>query len=150
MAVLHMDGTIEALVKVIEDKPSAMFGQYGNACEFFAVQCMAHMSEEPLAHESLSRALKLLTRMISDDGDYTDRPMRREAARAVRNMAGRNPHQFIQQLGSESLREWYRATSTTLLDPEMQTDVEFAKQSLAAVGFTATVPCIDQSRTSLP
>ena len=113
---------IKDLESIFDDNLPATFGQFGVACEFFAVSCFANLSEEPTLHEQLP--LKLLFSLIRH-GNYVDVTMRREAARAIRNVANENVGDFISGVGGRSvLANWHHTTYGTLADDAMRNDVD--------------------------
>ena len=118
---LHQQHVVAALASVLEAKPSKMFGQFGTACEFFAVSCMAHLSEEPFAHASLP--MQLLLPLVRS-GNYVDAGMRQEAARAIRNVAQGDPGAFVRTVGGRDvLLQWHSAAYESL-DAELQKYVD--------------------------
>merc|ERR1711998_709848 len=81
---MHNCGVVKALVDFLND--AANFGLLETAAQIFAVACLANMSEEPVVQSSLFGACPMLLGHI-DNGQYSDRAMRREAARTLRNLA---------------------------------------------------------------
>ena len=114
--ILCQAKVVKALITMLEvHKPSATFGQMGNACEFFAVTCLANMAMEPTAREQIQPAATFLLEKVSD-GEYLDRAMRREAARAVSLLS----QDDIGILGENTVEIFLRTEYKLLKDPQMR------------------------------
>jgi len=131
--VLHRCGAVPALAALLKASPAVTMGHFGAVSEAFAVTCLANLSEEPLCQASLVPCLGLLLDRVAD-GNFHDRCMRREAARALRNVArdAAGADTLIKAVGKERLASWAATTFPALLDAQMLDDAREVKQSVEA------------------
>jgi len=128
---MHKCGVVEALVGFLSN--AANFGLLETAAQIFAVACLANMSEEPIVQRSLFRACPLLLGHI-ENGQYSDRAMRREAARTLRNLAqdDEGADAMIKGCGKEKLHTFLMETLPNLEDEMMRHDAEIVQRKIQA------------------
>lgn len=129
--VLHKCGVVKALVKLLDRQDLGTGSMLTISSQMFASACLANLSEEPIVQESLYYACGLLLKKV-DNGEYADRPMRREAARTLRNLAqdDQGMDALIDQIGKPSLEVWCEEIFPKLDDDCMMTDAIVVQQRL--------------------
>lgn len=136
--VLSEVKVIGALIAMLEQQlPSTWFGQIGIACEFFAISCLANMATEPTAREQIRPAAKLLLQRVKD-GEYLDRAMRREAARAISLLSTEEDGiAILESCGRDVLGNFLERDYQSLKDLQMREHVETLKGNLERAGSCA-------------
>lgn len=129
--VLHKCGVVKALVDLLDRQDIGTGSTHAISSQMFASACLANLSEEPIAQESLYHACGLLLKKV-DNGQYSDRPMRREAARILRNLAqdDQGMNALIDQIGKPRLEVWCEETYPKLEDEDILTDAMVVQQRL--------------------
>jgi hypothetical protein len=94
------------------------------SCRLFSVTCLANLSEEPMLRDSLYDATHLFIELVGE-GTFRDRAMRREATRALRNLAqdSSGADQIIRRIGKPKLQYLSQTVFPTLNDQQMKLDV---------------------------
>lgn len=127
--LLKQEGCVRDLLAIVQDGTD--FGHVTTCARTFAVTCLANLSEESSIHDALYDAIGVLVAIIGH-GSFDDRPMRREAARCLRNLAKEvgGADEIIRRVGKEKLEAWCIDVFPTIVDPRMQSDVGVIKESL--------------------
>lgn len=127
---MHNCGVVAALVAFLDD-PNA--GLLETAAQIFAIACLANLSEEPIVQSSLYGAAPMLLEHVNN-GEYSDRAMRRECARTLRNLAqdDQGADAMIQKCGKKKLQAWCMETLPHLEDQSMMQDASIVQQKIQA------------------
>jgi len=101
------------------------------SCRLFSVSCLANLSEEPMLRDSLYETTALFVELVGE-GDFRDRAMRREATRALRNLAqdACGADQIIQRVGRAKLQMLSQSVFPALQDRQMQLNVADIQSNL--------------------
>lgn len=127
---MHRCGVVAALVKFLD---GANRGLLETAAQIFAIACLANMSEEPVVQSSLYGAAPMLLSHVNN-GEYSDRAMRRECARTLRNLAqdDQGADAMIERCGTKTLESWCMDTLPTLEDQAMRQDAAIVREKVQA------------------
>jgi len=127
---MHNCGVVPALVDFLNDCSA---GLLETAAQIFAIACLANMSEEPIVQSSLYGAAPMLLDQVNN-GQYSDRAMRREAARTLRNLAqdDEGADAMIEKCGTKKLLSWATETLPHLEDLSMKQDAAIVQEKIQA------------------
>ena len=127
---MHNCGVVAALVAFLNDTTT---GLLETAAQIFAIACLANLSEEPIVQSSLYDATDMLLGHVSN-GEYSDRAMRREAARTLRNLAqdDQGADAMIMRCGKDKLQSWCVQTLPCLEDASMLQDATIVQEKIQA------------------
>lgn len=127
---MHNCGVVAALVAFLNDTTT---GLLETAAQIFAIACLANLSEEPIVQSSLYDATDMLLGHVSN-GEYSDRAMRREAARTLRNLAqdDQGADAMIKTCGKDKLQSWCVQTLPCLEDASMLQDATIVQEKIQA------------------
>jgi len=131
---MHKCGVVDTLVKFLEEEgEKGMSGKFEVAAQIFASACLANLSEEPIVQSSLYNATDMLLGHVSN-GVYSDRPIRREAARTLRNLAqdDEGADAMINRCGKAKLESWCVETLPSLEDASMLRDATIVQEKIQA------------------
>mmetsp|Transcript_68564 Transcript_68564/g.190825 ORF Transcript_68564/g.190825 Transcript_68564/m.190825 type:complete len:490 (-) Transcript_68564:2065-3534(-) len=127
---MHSCGIVQVLVDFLSD---ATIGLLETAAQIFAIACLANLSEEPMLQSSLYGASPMLLGHVSN-GEYSDRAMRREAARTLRNLAqdDEGADAMIKWCGKDTLESWCAKTLPGIEDASMLQDATLVQEKIMA------------------
>jgi hypothetical protein len=131
--ILHRCEVVPVLVNFLKSEPSTVL-QVGCDAELLTMVCLANLAEEPVAQSALleTGCVAMLLERVRD-GNFEDRSMRREAARALRSLAAdqAGADSIIRQVGKDRLTAWVETTfGEGLLDERMKADVVAVKDRI--------------------
>lgn len=131
---LYQAGIIATLDGFVREESvnAESLGLLHQAATIFAVTCLANLSEEPMVQTELCRTCGDVLLDQVRNGAYSDRAMRREAARTLRNLCcdDMGADEFIKTVGKNRLQAWCQNTLPDLSDESMRNDAAFVTECL--------------------